>query len=173
MRLLLISAALLFVFAAQVLQADSAQEQRSFSAEDNQVKNPTSIPPEVLATLSQDPDVRAVLEDEHISGTVPASWLTASEVHLHSKAEKDLLVMAIGPLSGANVTTFWLFRPLHGQYEQILNAPAHDLHVKNTYSNGYRDIELVSATADTASTVLCRFQAGVYRPFKKSLKQIP
>ncbi len=148
-------------------------EQRLFSMEDESVKNPASVPPEVIALLARDSQVRDALTDEHLApDAVPSSWLLASEIHLGSASEKDLVVMANGPLQGANVTTFWIFRPTDHRYELLLKAPAQTLAVKNRCSNGYRDIELWSATAVTESRVLCKFKGGTYLPAAKKLEPI-
>jgi hypothetical protein len=148
-------------------------EQRRFSAEDESVKHPATVPPELNRILAHDPAVMGVLEYEHLaSDAVPGSWLLASEIHLSNSAERDLVVIAAGPLSGANVTTFWIFRSTNHGYELLLDAPAHDMVVKNSRTNGYRDVELVSATAVTVSTVLCKFKAGTYLPASKKLEPI-
>lgn len=97
--------------------------------------------------------------------------MLASEIHLTSSTERDLVVIAGAPLSGANVTTFWIFRPTNPGYELLLDAPAHDMVVRNSRTNGYRDIELVSATAVTASTVLCRYRDVRYLPINKKLQR--
>jgi hypothetical protein len=158
---------------AQTAIAPAGAEQRQFSMEDESVKLAASVPPEIIALLARDPDVKDALAYEHLATeTIPSSWFLASEVHLSSASEKNFVVIGRGPLLGANVTTFWIFRPRDHRYELVLKAPAHTLVVKNTRSNGYRDIQLLSATAVTESTVLCRFGAGTYRPSVKSLEPI-
>ncbi len=166
---------ILAVLCVLVLSAVNAAgaEQYTFSAEDASVKRPVSVPPAVNRILAHEPDVMGVLEYEHLApDAVPGSWLLASEIHLTNSAEKDLVVIAEGPLSGANVTTFWIFRATDHGYELLLNAPAHDMVVKNSRTNSYRDIELLSATAVTMSKVLCKFKDGTYLPATKSLEPI-
>jgi hypothetical protein len=167
----LVSVALCLLVRSMAYAADA--QQYSFSAEDGTVKHPVSVPPEVNRILAQDRQVRDVLEYEHIvTDTIPSSWLLASEIHLSNSGERDLVVIAEGPLLGADVTTFWIFRTTNHKYQLLLNAPAHDLVVENTRTNGYRDIELLSATAVTVSTVLCRFKGGTYIPAAKKLEPI-
>jgi hypothetical protein len=149
-------------------------EQRRFSAEDETLTRPASIPFEVTALLAQDSDVKYALTDEHLEpDAIPSSWFLASEIHLRNTREKDLVVIAKGPLMGANVTTFWIFRPGDHRYELVLKAAAHTMVVKSARSNGYEDVELWSATAITESLVLCRFDAGTYRPSTRNSKPIP
>jgi hypothetical protein len=92
--------------------------------------------------------------------------LSASEVHLAGPSEKDIVVMAVGSLRGANITRFWVFRPTDRRFEMLLDARVHDLIVKKSRSNGYRDIELLSATAVTVSTVIVRFDGTKYQTYK-------
>ncbi len=163
--------------AASMLAENTAHaadlEQRRFSAEDETLTRPASIPSEVTALVAQDSDVKYAQADEHLEpAAVPSSWFLASEIHLRNTSEKDLVVIAQGPLMGANETTFWIFRPGDHRYELILKAPAHTLVVKSARSNGYEDVELWSATAITESSVLCRFHAGTYRPASRNSKPI-
>jgi len=124
--------------------------------------------------LARDPDVKQILESERLPvEKLPTSWFLASEVHLRGSNERDLVVVGTGPVSGANVTTFWIFRPRGRRFELLLNAPAHWLEIKEARSNGYKDIELVSATAVTVSTVLCEFEGVTYKPSSKTLNSIP
>jgi hypothetical protein len=148
-------------------------EQRLFSAEDETVARPASIPSQVTAMLAQDSDVKNALTDEHLGpDAVPIPWFLASEIHLRNTREKDLIVVAKGPLTGANVTIFWIFRPVDRRYELLLKAPAHTMVVKSARSNGYEDVELWNATAITESSVLCRFDSGAYRVSTRNSKPI-
>jgi hypothetical protein len=70
-----------------------------------------------------------------------------------------------GLVSGANVTAFWVFRPSRqGGYTLLLAGPAHTLSIRADKTNGYRDIELLSATAIDVKTVLLRFDGSAYKP---------
>jgi hypothetical protein len=138
-------------------------EQHVFSVEDETVTSPASIPSEVIPLLAQDSEVKAAVVDEHIAtDAVPTSWFLATEIHLGKPSEKDLIVISKGPLIGANVTTFWIFRPTNRGYELLLMAPAHTLVINEARTNGYRNIELASSTAVAVSNVLCRFRGGKY-----------
>jgi hypothetical protein len=96
----------------------------------------------------------------------------ASGVHLAGTDENDIVVVAAGLLSGANVTTFWVLRPVDRGYELLLTAPAHDLVIKRTRSKGYKNIELLSATAVEVSTVSLRFDGRRYQMQARSSKPI-
>jgi len=149
------------------------REQLHFSAEGTSVRRPVPIPEDVLAILRKDDDVHDGLEHEGIAAEqIPSSWFSASAIHLNNANQVDLVVMGQGPLRGANVITFWVFRSTSHGHELVLNAPAHDLIVANTRWKGYREIELVSMTARQISTVLLRFDGKGYKEFKASSEHI-
>lgn len=143
-------------------------EQMQFSAEDEGVKRPVAIPDDVLAILSKDEFIRDVLEDEKPAvGKLPQAWFSASAIHLGGPNETDLVVLGEGPLRGANVITFWVFRPTPHGHELVLTAPAHDLIVKNKRWKGYQEIELASATAVQLTSVLFRWNGRKYAEFSE------
>jgi len=147
--------------------------QLHFSAEDDGVDHPATIPPDVMAVLKADEMVRNALENENISAEkIPLSWFSASPIHLNSPRQRDLVVEAEGALAGGNVITFWIFRATAHGHELVLKAPAHDLIVKNTRWNGYRNVELASMSAAEISTVLCRFDGKKYARYKAWSKSI-
>jgi hypothetical protein len=156
---------LILVSAAQMhtLVQSLSSSQIHFSAEDAAVKQPVPLPADVLKLLAADEVVRDTIKAEGL-GTKkpPSSWFSTSVVNLSPDNGRHLLVMAIGPLRGANVTHFWIFQTTSRGYRLVLNAPAHDVIVKNTTSFGLRDIELVSMSAVTLSRAVCRFNGKHY-----------
>jgi hypothetical protein len=135
MRITRAAVALLIVLAAfqGLLAAEVAnhREQVHFSAEDPDVETPIKVPEDVMAILRKDEFVRNVLQSENIAGErLPASWFSASAVHLNNAAERDVIVVGRPPLAGANVVTFWIFRAVSEGYHLVPTAPAHDLFVR-------------------------------------------
>jgi hypothetical protein len=148
-------------------------EQQQFSAEDKGVQRPVSIPDDVLAILAKDKFVQRTVEYERpIDGKLPASWFSASAIHLGGPDEIDLVILGEGPLGGANVITFWVFCATPHGYELVLTAPAHDLIVKNTRWKGYRQIEMSAETAVVFTSVLFRWDGRKYIEFREKSKQI-
>jgi hypothetical protein len=171
------SISILIISCLQLLVAQSTggpgYEQTHFSAEDESLTHPIVLPGEALRLIKEDPLVADALKSQAPAMTqVPAGWLMASEVHLAGTDENDIVVVAAGLLSGANVTTFWFFRPADRGYELLLTAPAHDLVIKRTRSKRYKDIELLSATALEVSTVSLRFDGRRYQVHARSSKAI-
>jgi hypothetical protein len=149
------------------------QEQVQFSAEDETVKHPISVPEEAWSILKRDPSVLEVLTDRNLTiDQLPASWFTASEVHLGGPDEGDVVVVGKGPLRGANVTTFWVFLRRPQGLKLALTVPAHDLIIKPVRRNGYKGIEIVSATAVKLSRVSYRFDGSQYRVNERSTQDI-
>jgi hypothetical protein len=142
-------------------------EQTSFSAEDEGVKNPVSVPQDIILLLTKDDYVRRAMENaDPVVKAPPQDWFSASVVHLSASGEEDLIVQAKGPLRGANVDTFWVFLRTPNGAELVLTAPVHDLAIKRARHNGYRDIELLGATAVEWSTTLLRFNGRKYEVYR-------
>jgi hypothetical protein len=139
-----------------------AAEQTDFSAEEESVSKPAVLPPAVKQILADDRMVSGVLKYEGLQ-ELPDKWLAASIVHLDGLSEMDLLVEGEGPLRGANVNSFWIFRPTSTGFIQILYTPAHDLTIKRSRARGYRDIEIVSLTAMRMLTAEYKFDGNEYK----------
>ena len=158
---------------AKVQSARPAQEQTHFNAGDPGVEHPAPIPGEVLAILGRDDHVKHALNYQGITPeNLPASWFSASEIALGSSREKDLIVAAEGPLIGANVDTFWVFIHRGRDYSLVLTIPALGLTVKNSRTNGYRDLEAGAATAVTITTASFRFDGQQYKLFSAKTEKI-
>lgn len=148
--------------------------QSSFSAEDAAVTKPAAIPKDILAILAKDKMVLVELENESLPAEkMPLSWFSASAIHLSKANLTDYVVVAEPPIAGGNVVTFWVFRDTGHGHDLVLTAPMHDLNVKNTRHNGYRDVELDSMSAVKISTVWCRFDGKQYKELKSKVEDIP
>lgn len=148
-------------------------EQTHFSAEDAGVKHPVPLPSQVVEILRRDELVRDVLENRNMTpDNLPASWFSASEITLGSLGEKDLIVAAEGPLVGGNVDTYWVFIRKDKGYVLVLTIPTHDLIVKSSRFGGYRNLEVLAATASTVTTVYLRFDGRQYREYSAKTEDI-
>jgi hypothetical protein len=161
--------AIVGLHATESKQPPRSSEQLEFSAEDAGVKKPVAIPEDVLAILKKDKSVQDAVED---GGSPQSSWFSASEIHLSTADRRDLIVVGEPPLSGANTATFWVFCATHNSYQLVLNAPAHDLIVKNTRWKGYREIEMSAETAVEFTSVLFRFDGKRYTEYRTKSEPI-
>lgn len=149
------------------------KEQTHFSAEDQSVEQPVTIPAEVLALLAQDQEVGAALAGQNITApTPPQSWFSAARVHLGAKGETDLIIAAEGPLVGANISPFWVFVHASNGYKMALFLSAHDLIVKRTRSHEYCDLESDGMTSSAITTVQFRFDGNVYKEYSEKTDDI-
>jgi hypothetical protein len=146
-------------------------EQSSFNAEEVRVKRPVRVPASVIRIVSQDPAVQELLKDEP-GHELPQAWLSASEVHLGGSREKDLVVMGTGMLRGANVTPYWVFGPVEGGFRLLLATGGHDLKIKNTRSRGYRDLNVLAATAVDFSEVFYQYDGAAYKKANRKVERI-
>jgi hypothetical protein len=154
-------------------QRHAQPEQREFSAEDEGVQRPVVIPQSVLDILAKDDGARNLMENEDPPlKSVPASWFSASEVHLAGPNEKDLVVVGEEPVSGGNTARFWVFRPISSGYELVLSDSAHDLQVKKKRWKGYCEIELSGATAVEFFSTTFRWDGTKYVNFREESHKI-
>lgn len=132
------------------------------------------MPTDVMATLRRDDYVSRILESEGIlPDNLPEAWFSASAIHLTSATTPDLIIMATGRLAGSNVRTFWLFRSTANAFDLVLTAPAHDVYVKTTRSKGYRDIEMLAASATHFYSVYFKFDGNHYVATKRKDEPLP
>jgi hypothetical protein len=154
-------------------QRHAQPEQREFSAEDEGVQRAVAIPQSVLDILGNDRGVQDILENaDPPLKKPPASWFSASEVHLAGPNEKDLIVVGEEPVSGGNTARFWAFRPMLSGYELVLSDSAHDLQVKKKRWKGYREIELSGATAVEFFSTTFRWDGTRYVNFREESHEI-
>jgi hypothetical protein len=144
-----------------------SKEQCLFGADDTTVEQPVALPTGALQVLRKDEQVLLSLKAEGKSADelTPMSFL-ASEIHLDGTGETDLIVIGVGKLRGASVSTFWVFRQSQG-YDLVLKVVARGLRVVSTKWKGYRIIEAGSALSSTSNTTRYRFDGKKYWPFEK------
>lgn len=169
---------------AQALQRDQQREQTTFGVEweKGDIRKPVEVPDAALQVL-RDTLSRGPLNCIKGKGTtpeqVPASWFVASEIHLDGPDEVDLIVVPNGPrmrelppaascLLGANVGPFWVLRKnKSGRYGLLLETYALGLEVLDSRANFYRNIQTVSSTAVTRTTLLFKMDVAQYQLAEK------
>lgn len=156
-----------------------SEEQSHFDVEyeygAHPIVHPINIRKDILEILRT--DKRRVLvcaKSKGISADqIPGDWFVGSVIHLDGPNERDLFVqprfdLDLKPsnrcLFGANIGPFWLFRITSTGYQLILDTDAHDLIALSTRTNGFRDVELESATATMVSTTIFKFDGRKYEP---------
>jgi len=145
-------------------KSQTSKEQRVFDAETLAVDRPVPIPPEVLALLSKDSDVKQVLEAQSPTRALPEDWFSASRLFKGSSNEKLYLVIGKGPIAGAHGTTFWLVGTDkgNGRPTVLLKITADRLEIGGTGGSGYPKITAVRFTAKSMNDAVYHFVAGKY-----------
>ncbi len=118
--------------------------------------------------LASDPAVADVMREEKFSiDTIPKDWFTASEVHLGSKNQTDLVVMgrsiSLGPYSAG----FWVLRRTAQGYRLVLATRAHDLALLDEKTHGLRDIETGLSTLSGGHSEKFKFDGQFYQNTSK------
>ncbi len=147
-------------------------EQLSFSAEDTAFQKPVPIPDAAFDILRDDEFVLRTLAAEGIAPhKLPREWFSASDVHL-APGERDLIVMAQGPLRGANICMFWVFVPSPTGLVLALRTAAHDLIAANARTRGHRNLQALSATSQQLTTITYHFEGDEYHTYAHGTQAI-
>jgi hypothetical protein len=160
---------------ARHLVEQSVSQAKSAHPAAAQVQLLASVPAPALEILKADPTVRSCLEKQKLSvDQLPASWFSASQIHLAGPEENDLLVQPIfspersGCFHGVECCAwFWVYRQAGNGYELVLKVFASALSVRDSIWKGYRDIEAASGNAKALRTVTFRFDGTRYKEFRK------
>jgi len=186
-RFLVLAAVLEGSVVAQKPGRNQQPEQTNFSSDAGSAQEFTRKPVEVSMGALQvlrDTLSRGLLNCIKGHGAtpdqVPASWFVGSEIHLDGPEEMDLIVRpnvfklgtrelpeAANCLLSANVIPFWVLRNIGGRYSLLLATYALELDVLNSRTNFYRDIQTVSSTAVTRTTLLYKMDVAQYQLAEK------
>jgi len=144
-----------------------AKEQVVFSAEDQGVQEPIGLPEDLKPVLAKDEYVQSLLDEKKLTvQKLPVNWFSVAGVHLGGHKDYDLVVVGQGPLRGANATTFWVFCPTTGGWQQALKVSTHTLLLKDAHTRGLREIEAESASAAEVFRVMFRYDGLQYKSYK-------
>jgi hypothetical protein len=166
--LLLVS---LFVSAsfAQKKKKVEFTERTSFSAEEEKFEHSVPLNESAKKALASEQSITDVLREEKLAvENIPEDWFTASEVHLSSTAEVDLVIMGTHFARGAYTSTFWVLRKSAHGYAVVLRDSAHDLTLQETTSHGLRNILTDIVTLRYGSTAEYEFDGDTYRITKRT-----
>jgi hypothetical protein len=117
-----------------------------FSAEDDQVPHPARIPDAVFTALKQS-GLKAWSADD--GGMPEREWFSAEMLQAPSAHVDLYMVMAAGPLRGANVNEFWLVRYDNASRKAAIlwDAAQHDVWLRYRPGTRYPDIHAAKMSA--------------------------
>jgi hypothetical protein len=156
-------------------QHSGPREQSTFGAEDESWEHQVPIPEDVLQILRKTPgDVLEKLRKANIGlpEDLSSDSFLASEIHLNSPQERDLILMGIRNLRLPHAALFWVFRPIRNGHELILSTGGDSLEVLNIRKNGYRQIRVYNNTASTTTGAVYGFDGKQYTLMKQKTKPI-
>jgi hypothetical protein len=161
--------AALFVFTTAAAPAQILEAPEHFRAEDNAVPNPATLPDPAMQILLKDDTVRRVLgKSAHIN----PKWLLVSKIQLAGSEEDDYIAMGRGPLGGATIASFWVFRVRGKSFDLVLHLSAHDLILRTTATHGLRDLEAVNINVNTITIADFAFDGARYQPHRSKTEKI-
>lgn len=173
---LFVLALVLVAFGVRGTAAQSPKQETKwhFSAENDGSYPSTEIPVAVLQLISRDEGVRNLLGAQQPPRMeVPRAWLSASKVRLTDRDESNIVIQGIGPILGANVTTFWVFRVKGDNADILLEVVAHDLIIGPPRKEGYLMVDAVSATASSVTTASFQMENGKYAKWREKTEKLP
>jgi hypothetical protein len=144
-------------------------EQTSFSCEDEKFEHPVQLNESAMKALAREKNFADLLIAEKLEADVePEKWFTASEIHLSSPAETDLIVMGTHLARGAYTSAFWVLRKSPDGYRVVFRDDAHDLQLQETRTNGFRNILAAVPTLRYVSTAEYAFDGTTYKIIKRT-----
>lgn len=168
---LIFSIAVLFspgVLFSQVSTKIDTGEQRTFSSEDEKLDRPVTLSTEAKAALATERSIADVLKGDGLNAeTMPTDWFMASEVHLSSPDEADLVVVGDKIARGPYTTVFWVLRHSSAGYRVIFRIDAHALELLGTKTNGLCDISISIVNLHGEYSAEYGFDGSTYRIAKR------
>jgi hypothetical protein len=138
----------------------SAQQPLHLSAEGIYITHPYKLPTSVLSVLGQDPMVANIAG----SSQPPSNWFSSEKLKPVSSDSDLYVIQGLGPISGANVTTFWVVRDNRKahQAEVLWNGAEHDLSLRYEHGDPYPVLETTSMSAVHLWEATFRYNGSKY-----------
>ena len=173
--------AALFAFAINVNSGGPADvnssEQTSFGMEGIPLSHPVNLPNGAMRVMLKNATVLSCSEQEQSGGKALEKWFVASEIHLTTSSQVDLVVMpqdmhekpsANRCLLNAHSMPFWILAKQGPEYALVLEANVQTLKVLRTMSHEYRDIETSSSNPNESTKWFYQFDGHRYTLSKKT-----
>jgi len=173
--------AVLFAFGINVNFGGPAgaqsSEQASFAMEGIPLSHPVNVPNDALRVMRKNATVLSCSAQEESGGEAPEKWFVASEIHLTTNSQVDLVVMprdmrekpsANRCLFNAHSMPFWILAKQGSEYTLVLEDNVQTLKVLVTVSREHRDIETTAVNLNETTKWLYRFDGHRYTLSKKT-----
>ncbi len=152
-------------------------EQVMFAMEGVRVSRPIDLPDNALRVMRKNTTVLSCLEQGKSPDDIPGTWFVASEIHLRTSNQFNLVVMprqtsespsANRCLFHAHSIPFWILIKRGTGYTIVLEANVQVLRVLRTTSHEYRNIETTSSNLNEDTKWLYQFDGHKYALKKKT-----
>ena len=154
-----------------------SSEQTSFAMESIPLSHPINLPNDALRVMRKNETVLSCSEQEQSGGEALEKWFVASEIHMTTNSQVDLVVMprdmrekpsANRCLYNAHSMPFWILAKQGSEYTIVLEDNVQTLKVLRTMSHEYRDIETSSSNLNASTKWLYQFDGHIYTLSKKT-----
>jgi hypothetical protein len=141
------------------------------------LSHPIDLPDNALQVMRGSATVLSCIEQGQTPDDIPAMWFVASQIHLRTSRQTDLVVMprdlrekpsANRCLFHAHSMPFWILAEQESTYTIVLEDNVQTLKVLRTTSHRYRDIETSSFNLNGATKWFYQFDGHKYSLTKKS-----
>jgi hypothetical protein len=155
-------------------QSHPKQDEQTDFQEDEAIQHPVSLPKPILDLLAKSDRVKDCLKYNKSLKEISASWFEAGAVTLGRNASNGFVVKGKEScLWAADASWYWIFRQTGGEYDMVLSNAGNALSLLNSYTGGYRDVEVFRASAAELSTTKYKFNGTVYEIAKNTSKPVP
>jgi hypothetical protein len=155
-------------FGLQQSIAQRAQKQTTFcedGAPDDVAFKAESLPKAVIDAVMNSDEGKQARADADQSGKElnPEKVLRATKFPLSSDSATVFLVMGSYPLSAADASWFWIVREDGAKASVLLWMAGNCVELKPSRTHGYRDIEVLWASAGSKRTETYRYDGKAYQ----------
>jgi hypothetical protein len=151
---------------ARSQDAQPISEQTIFR-ESERLTRPAPLTPDVLKLLLATKQAKRVLDSMSDSQREnPARLFQASEIHLNSPDEIDLIVIGNSPMMNADSAMFWVVRSPRKHAAVILACGQDNLEVMRSKTNSYKDIMAYWSSPQETIITTYHYDGNAYRVWR-------
>lgn len=127
--------------------------------------NADSLPKAVIDSVMNSAESKQVLADSDQRGAdvSPEKILRGARIRLSTEGTTEFLVVGSAPLSAADASWFWIVRKNGARASVLLWAAGNCIEAKSSKTLGYRDIEVLWASAGSVRTNTYHYDGKAYR----------